>query len=449
MADHDNHGFFRAAQPRTPMKTASSNDPLAELARLIGQTDPFAEFGAKQQRQAAAVPDAAPAHGAAAQAYGAPQAYAQDYGQQNFAGAEAYNAPYEQEPRTDYESDPYYSDDANRDIDAAYDDVPPPRRRLSVIAIAAVSAIAVVGTAGAFGYRSLFGSSGSSPPPIIKPDPAPTKVVPPSKVEAQSNKLIYDRVGERNSGEKIVSREEQPLDINKATQSSGFPGAVATAQSMPSANAPVIPAIDQPKKVHTIAIRPDQPSAAVDPSPAPPPSRTAAVKPAPTPAPKPASAPQRLASAPPVATADAEDATPVARAVPTPARPAAPVRNANAPLSLTPDASPRAEPTRTASAPPPPPRSAPAPIANGGGGQYAVQVSSQRSEAEAEAAFRSLQGKFPGQLGGKPHVIRRADLGEKGTYYRALVGPFANASAASELCQSLKSAGGSCLIQKN
>jgi hypothetical protein len=76
-------------------------------------------------------------------------------------------------------------------------------------------------------------------------------------------------------------------------------------------------------------------------------------------------------------------------------------------------------------------------------------VSSQRSEADAEAAFRSLQGKFPGQLGNRQPVIRRVDLGDKGIYYRAMVGPFGSGSEASDLCASLKSAGGSCLIQKN
>jgi SPOR domain len=82
-------------------------------------------------------------------------------------------------------------------------------------------------------------------------------------------------------------------------------------------------------------------------------------------------------------------------------------------------------------------------------GSYAVQVSSQRSEAEAQAAFRSLQGKYPDQLGGKQPLIRQVDLGEKGVYYRAMVGPFGNGSEASELCTSLKAAGGSCIIQRN
>ena len=43
----------------------------------------------------------------------------------------------------------------------------------------------------------------------------------------------------------------------------------------------------------------------------------------------------------------------------------------------------------------------------------------------------------------------QADLGAKGTYYRAMVGPFTNPAEAAELCSSLKAAGGQCLIQKN
>jgi hypothetical protein len=77
-----------------------------------------------------------------------------------------------------------------------------------------------------------------------------------------------------------------------------------------------------------------------------------------------------------------------------------------------------------------------------------VQVSSQRSESEAQAAFRSLQGKYPGQLGGKQPVISRADLGDKGIYFRAMV-PVATGGEATELCTSLKAAGGSCVIQRN
>ncbi len=100
-----------------------------------------------------------------------------------------------------------------------------------------------------------------------------------------------------------------------------------------------------------------------------------------------------------------------------------------------------ARPQRTASAAPAAP-GAPA-------GSYVVQVSSQRSEADAQASYRTLQGKFPSVLGSRAAVVKRVDLGDKGTYYRAVVGPFAGADEASRVCADLKSAGGQCVIQRN
>jgi hypothetical protein len=79
---------------------------------------------------------------------------------------------------------------------------------------------------------------------------------------------------------------------------------------------------------------------------------------------------------------------------------------------------------------------------------YAVQVASVRSETGAQAAFRQLQAKYP-QLSGRHAIIRPADLGAAGTYYRALVGPFTSAKEATRLCRSLKGAGADCIIQKN
>ena len=83
------------------------------------------------------------------------------------------------------------------------------------------------------------------------------------------------------------------------------------------------------------------------------------------------------------------------------------------------------------------------------GGGYAVQITSQRTAAEAQASFRELRARFPNQLGGREPMIRRADLGAKGTFYRAMVGPFASSEQAAELCSGLKAAGGSCIVQRN
>ncbi|HEY6382146.1 MAG TPA: SPOR domain-containing protein, partial [Pseudolabrys sp.] len=138
----------------------------------------------------------------------------------------------------------------------------------------------------------------------------------------------------------------------------------------------------------------------------------------------------------------------------TPARGAPPLRQAtptpNVPLSLTPDArtQERAQPSQTAAVPPQAAAPAPTTSSSPGSGAF-VQVSSQRSEGEAQAAYRSLQAKYPNQLNGRELSIQKADLGSKGTYYRAMIGPFASANEASEWCSSLKAAGGQCLIPRN
>src|SRR5262245_64095460 len=46
MADDQSQRTYRASEPPVRGQAkAPSNDPLAELARLIGQTDPFGEYG--------------------------------------------------------------------------------------------------------------------------------------------------------------------------------------------------------------------------------------------------------------------------------------------------------------------------------------------------------------------------------------------------------------------
>jgi hypothetical protein len=80
---------------------------------------------------------------------------------------------------------------------------------------------------------------------------------------------------------------------------------------------------------------------------------------------------------------------------------------------------------------------------------YVVQISAQRSKADAQASLRSLQAKFRKQLGDRKATVRRADLGPKGVYYRAIVGPFGSADDADRFCSSLQAAGGQCSVEKN
>jgi hypothetical protein len=493
MADDQFQRPYRASKPpvRGAAKTSGS-DALAELARLIGQTDPFGEFGRESARRApgpqpgehsdwdapagtrytteAGVDPSAPVP---PQRFGGDGYYtarsapgdrqvdaAQDYHGQSYTRAsyggtpptiddELYQADHEARGYplnvADYQHDAFAQDIAHNAEQEYFDDAPTSRRRLAVMAIAGVLALAVIGTAGAFGYRALFGSSGSpQPPPVIKADTGPSKIVPATTgKEAQSNKLITDRMNERGQSEKLVSREEQPLDK---------PTTVVLSQPAPQSELGSGVIGSEPKKVRTIAIHPDQ-SVVADATPqgATPPAAVAPARAAATPASVP---PARVGTA----TAEVEqDAAPSPTRAPAPVRSAAPTPN-GAPLSLNPDAPPAraaerapAAPSRTASVAAPAPM-APVPSAaagNAGGPGSYVQVSSQRSEAEAQGAFRSLQAKYPNQLGGRQPLIFRVDLGAKGTYYRTMVGPFANASEAGELCSSLKAAGGQCLIQRN
>lgn len=413
----------------------SGSDPLAELARLIGQTDPFGEYGRENARRAAAPQAPTPAPNFVPSQYQAAPTAPAETPLRPYAAAAPYATAldlYQTEEEAPgsaeqgYEADAYDEHQPPGEQEDLYDDLPPPRRRLGILAMAAVFALAVIGTAGAFGYRALFGSSGSSqPPPVIKADTAPSKIVPATTVKTP-NKLIYDRVADRGQDEKLVSREEPPVELKD--QQAPPPLAPAQDNAQPVAASPAAPLgtgviSNEPKKIRTIAIRPDQlgvgdnqpaatPLAALPQ--APPPATQAATPQAPAPA-------QRAASNPPAAQQPANSLPRQTAAAPTPP-PTAAART----------------PTHTASV-------APAPT----NGSYAVQVSSQRNEADAQAAYHSLQAKYPNQLGGHQVLIRKVDLGQKGTFYRALVGPFATAGEANELCSGLKAAGGQCLIQKN
>jgi hypothetical protein len=293
-------------------------------------------------------------------------------------------------------------------------------RRGGMITVVAVLALAVVGTGGAFAYRTYMGSSRSGEPPVIRADASPTKVVPAPSGDGVAK--VPDRMATAGA-EKIVPREEAPVDVNAAprqvfppvNQAANPPTAAIVPPAAKPAAAPAASgtlAGDEPRKIRTLAVKGDAADVAA------------------TPAPKPAAAPRPV---PPPGAARA------------PSPPANANASANAPLSLSPQggqpapAEPRSHVTSTN----------PAQAASGGGAGYVVQVSSQRNEADAQASYRALQGKFPSVLGSRAPLIKRADLGDKGVYYRAMVGPFASSEEATQVCGNLKTAGGQCVVQKN
>jgi len=464
-ADDD---YDRGGDPHAPAK--GEGDPLAELARLIGQSDPFASMGrANQPLQPRAderdhhyEPPADADDGASVSPPPWMQRAArQEAPQQDYPSAvhplHRYATPVAA-PEPDHhhappfadadpEPDPSRYDDAlygqldpgaqEAQFDSVYTDDPytyqdsygdgpeePVRKRGGgMITVVVVLALAVVGTGAAFAYRTYVGSPRSGEPPIIRADASPTKIVP---APADATGKVPDRMATGDGAEKIVPREEAPLDVNAKSgprvvfpplnPNSNPPSVASVAPgSLPVANVAngMLPS-SEPRKIKTFSIRGEQPDGA---------------------------------------------ATPVTSAQPSAAKPAPATRspssaaNANAssnngPLSLTPQGGaqpPPAADTRTRVAATNPVQTAP----GGGSGGYLVQVSSQRNEADAQASYRALQGKFPAVLGSRSPLIKRADLGDKGVYYRAMVGPFGSPDEASQFCGSLKTAGGQCVVQRN
>jgi hypothetical protein len=284
--------------------------------------------------------------------------------------------------------DPRYAD-ADPAYDPAYDEhayveemAEPERRRGGLVTIGAVVGLAFVGTAGAFGYWAMSGGSTPGEPPVISANTSPSKVAPaPQRRDGPSG---FDRSRASGQGERVVSREEQPVELQQPRAASprmmGQGSQMGTVGLAGQSTAAMVPPTttgstanpDAPRRVKTIPIRPDTtaaPEAAARPAPASPPTRMAAL--------------------------------------------------------------------------PPPATTAPA------AGGHVVQVASQRSEQDAQASFKALQAKYPNVLGGREAMIRRIDLGDRGIFFRVQVGPFASADQANGLCDNLKAAGGQCIVQRN
>ena len=110
-------------------------------------------------------------------------------------------------------------------------------------------------------------------------------------------------------------------------------------------------------------------------------------------------------------------------------------------MSLAPGSDPEPPPTPMAATNPT--QSAPASESAPG---FLVSVSSQDSETAAREAYRVVQGKYSSVLGSRSPVIKRVELADGKTKYRAMVGPYRTRSEAVQFCTELKAAGGQCFI---
>jgi hypothetical protein len=326
-----------------------------------------------------------------------------------------YQDPYQRGYENDY--DPEYDDEAYlpEHADDIYDDVERSRRGfgfwlVSAIVVASLIAVAFLGV---FAYRTIFNSQPRAA--FVTKSPAPVKVEPkatPQTTVSPSNKPIQDRVAGTPDQTQIMRREEAPADLTQPNPQAVPPRAPEVQRPASTKNNPAFTppqqqqqqpqlqapqAIDQqPKRVKTIPLRAD-----------------GTVQ---QPGPQQQNAPMPLQATP----------EPDTQAVP-PNRPNSNVPPANRNVaSLGPTPAPQQQSTAN--------------------GNYIVQVASHKTQEEAQNAWSALRQQYSSIFGARNADIRRVDLGDRGTFYRAMVGPMSR-DQANALCQNLKTQGAGCIVQ--
>ncbi|WP_427023141.1 SPOR domain-containing protein [Aureimonas ureilytica] len=320
--------------------------------------------------------------------------------------------------------DRYYEDETYR---------PEARRRpkrlrglLVMGGLAASVVVAVAGTMHFVGSGAL--TPGNDGPILIKADAEPYKVAPADpggRSIPNQKQAVYDHVVSGSAKidaptqRKLVTAMEEPMDIseNEEASSSALPGVMVgedvalPSESDAEAEAPPAPGSQvasaegtlQPRKVRTLTVRPDGSLAPAE---------------EPTIAGQPAMLP--------TSTQVAAHAAPTQATMPF-----------NPQIGQTPAAPAEADPVQVASV-------QPAAVPEDA---FFVQIASQPSQALAEESMANLSRRYASVIGKHSLNIKSAEIAGKGTYYRVRVVAGSRNEAVS-LCDSLKSAGGSCFVTR-
>ncbi len=474
------------------------DDPLAELARLVGeQHDPYGDVFA--QEPIAAQHEFRPSfdpHARQEPAFGSERPrFSADFAAIEAGLRAAAPAPAQQQPYAapDYGShaDPsvaqhqHYASDPQFDVapdEAAWADPAraPVQRgsRRPVYAIAASVLVAVVGIGVAFAYKG----TSSSPREIktIMAAAGPTKVQPPADATADQADQDANALGAQQAPTKLVSREEQPVDLSQTVQDNAARDAASRGTDAASVPVPLSPeqaagtaspdystmggatpdtasrataspsygeqgfgvGMPAPKKVKVVSVRPDGTILPTDAA-----SDTA-----------------EPASAPPSKSADragsiARTATPKTLGTKSTSRAAAltppPADDGDdAPAPKPSKSAKKTKPVHVASAETEAPAATATATANGdadampaGNGTFAVQLAAPGSEAEAKSATTKLLKKYGSALSGRRLGFHRAESNGH-TVFRVRVSSLSKDDATS-LCSKLKSDGGTCFVAKN
>ncbi len=490
------------SQSQTPSsRHEPSFNPVQELQAAVEQSPPPAElrgaldeFEALLRRTDAPRPTSVTAPVRAESRYipedesferPAPQAYSRPVAVQGLAPAprdlDEAREPYpydEQGQSQDAHSYDAQTSHAPPPADEEMPDLEPRRSRKGLYTAAALIVVGVVGVGAAMSLRGTTSRSDGQPPTIAAAT-GPTKVEPvnPGGTEIPNqNKQIYERPGDTPVGQtKVVSREEQPVDVQQAARSlparvvlpgPGSATATTPVATTPAANpltqapaviardtvpsepaltpVPPVPGLGEPRRVRTVSIRPDG-------TPAPAANSTAGYMNGALPLSTGSAAPVRPGA---IAPGDPAQTTATTQPRPRPATLSAQdAAKADAPkvqeraAATTPSALLKianAQPAAQA-----PAAAAPATAAiRSGTGDFVVQLGAPGSESEARATFAALQRKYPGQLAGQAPIVRKTELAGGKTVFRLRVGPYSRDDATT-MCTALQAAGGQCFIAKN
>ncbi len=296
-------------------------------------------------------------------------------------------------------------------------------RSFSVI----IGVILGVAVAAGAGWYFLKGSGVTFTPGevgFIKADPTPYKIRPDSpggmQVENQ-DKLVYDRVTKGDAPARVENLLP-PVEEPKAPPPKPK---VETPPEPPKAEVAKVEPLVEPAKPAPGPV----PEVAKAPEPAKPePAKVEPPKPAPV---KEAAKPEvdPLAAEVAAATAGRTSATGPIAVAPSAATPA-------------PTPAPAVKPaeTKTAMA-----VLAPATVS---GPAFQVQLASVLSEDAAMAEWKRINGAHKDILGSFSPAVTKADLGDKGVFYRLRAGPLADKAAADALCASLMAAKVGCIVIK-
>ena len=484
----------RMRAPRQPQ--CPEEDPLAELARLVGeQHDPYGDVFAQEATARHAQNDVENPLGRREPAFeGVAPRFSADFAAIE-AGLRGTHSPHLEpaEANTANYSDGSgdqgghsYAGQGNEDWlrQGRSTSQPAMHSRRPVYAMAATIVVCMIGIGFAFAYKGRA----SSPSEIktITAASGPTKVQPPA--DATPDQADQDGAAPGQAAPtKLVSRDEQPIDLSQAVQENASRDAASRGTDAASVPVPLSPGQAQdaaagtvspdysatgsttssvpdagasnptysdrgfgagmpaPKKVKVVSVRPDGTILPNDQLPA-------AAMPQAAAAPPHDAIAKAIERAGPVARASSPKSTSRVSTTPKPTDIASAGGDADtpAPVPAKPAKAPRkAKPVHVASADTGEHEAteAAAPAAATSGGMFAVQLAAPGSESDARSTTARLLKKYSGALSGRRLGFHRAESNGR-SVYRVRVSSMSKDDATS-LCDKLKAAGGTCFVAKN